>query len=782
MPDQNNGQFKVDPNATDIEKAKAFSDYFGVPFIHLKGKDIPLPVFSKIPLEVCKDFYIVAYEFVKDASPQVLKIAVGDASRIQKKAPAILSELKRKEKINIELAITTMEDFDDALHKYSKLLDEKSKPVEENKKDAEKKHTEQKEDDKKSIKMIDLKNMAIPYDVLTKFPEEISSRYNMVVFEATNDREIKVAAVDPNDIKVKEILEFVKKRNNLSVDLYETSKQSVDWAIRGYLNKPQSMKPEFLEKKPMENHTSEIKLAKPIDYAEKSQVSDISEVDKKKSDEILKTSEPNSSEKTEKDASLKEENRQKEENKEKRKQEESEIKLSQEAPTVAIGDISFSELRQGVGARENVIPNESQSEESEKNLDKLLPQGVKNTRELSDIIKAGFIPKTLAAIIYLAVIAGASDVHIESEKKELRLRFRIDGLLKDIMMLPPELQAPIISRIKILSKLKIDETRIPQDGRFDIKVKDRDIDLRVSTLPTVNGEKAVLRILDKSAGVLSLEDLGMMGHAKEVLEKNIAKPFGVILSTGPTGSGKTTTLYSIINKINKPEINVITLEDPVEYEITGINQCQIKPKIGFGFADGLRSILRQDPNVIMVGEIRDQDTASLATHAALTGHLVLTTLHTNDTAGALPRLINMGVEPFLITSALNCIIAQRLVRKICEHCKEEYKIPNVLQDEIKNEIDKSVNPELNEFKHKDLKFYHGKGCSQCHEGYKGRIGLFEVMDMSDKIEELAVSRVPATFIKAEAIKEGMLTIKEDGLMKVLKGLTTIDEVMRVTTE
>ena len=282
--------------------------------------------------------------------------------------------------------------------------------------------------------------------------------------------------------------------------------------------------------------------------------------------------------------------------------------------------------------------------------------------------------------------------------------------------------------------------------------------------------------------MLNLTDLGLEGKALDVVKKNIIKPYGIILSTGPTGSGKTTTLYSILNKISKPEINIVTLEDPVEYEIPGINQCQIKPKIGFTFAEGLRSILRQDPDIIMVGEIRDQETASMATHAALTGHLVLTTLHTNDTASALPRLINMGVEPFLITSAINCIMAQRLVRKICPKCKEEYKIPEATRKEIMDEINKSTNPELSKYKNTEIKFYHGKGCDNCSNGFKGRIGVFEVMDMTEKVENLAVSRSPATTIKHEAMKEGMLTIKEDGIIKIIKGITTVDEVLRVTTD
>jgi type IV pilus assembly protein PilB len=308
------------------------------------------------------------------------------------------------------------------------------------------------------------------------------------------------------------------------------------------------------------------------------------------------------------------------------------------------------------------------------------------------------------------------------------------------------------------------------------------VDLRISTLPTVHGEKIVMRILDKSSAILNLSKLGFTGLNLKRIEDNIHKPYGIILATGPTGSGKSTTLYAILGEISLPGVNVVTLEDPVEYEIPGINQCQIRPKIGFGFADGLRSILRQDPNIIMVGEIRDSETASLATHAALTGHLVLSTLHTNDAAGALPRLINMGVEPFLITSSINVIVAQRLVRRICDKCKQPKNIRETVLAGLKKEIDNSTNPELAIYKNKPLKFYEGKGCAECNgKGFKGRLGIYEVMTMSDKIEELVVKKMPSSSIQEEAVKEGMITMKQDGLIKSLQGLTTIDEVLRVTT-
>jgi type II secretory ATPase GspE/PulE/Tfp pilus assembly ATPase PilB-like protein len=355
--------------------------------------------------------------------------------------------------------------------------------------------------------------------------------------------------------------------------------------------------------------------------------------------------------------------------------------------------------------------------------------------------------------------------------------------LRDITRIPIDLHPAIVSRIKILSKLKIDEQRIPQDGRFDVNFHDREVDIRVSTLPTANGEKVVLRLLDKSFGILTLEQLGLQGKGFNDLIREISKPHGVILATGPTGCGKTTTLYAILNRVKNPTVNIVTLEDPVEYEIDGINQSQIRPDIGFSFATGLRSILRQDPNIIMVGEIRDTETAQMVTHAALTGHLVLTTLHTNEAASALPRLINMGVEPFLITTALNAIIAQRLLRRICQKCQEEVKLGEAVLNELEDEIKKMPPGTLESVNLKrPFSFRKGKGCDECdNKGYKGRIGIFEVLVVTPAIEDLAVKRRPASEIHEQAIKQGMLTMRQDGILKVLQGLTTYDEVLRVTT-
>lgn len=748
MPDINAGQLNIPEGATDEEKAKAFSDYFGIPFVHLKGKIIPPETLNTIPYDVTKTFDIIAYEFNESKTPAILKVAVGDPSRLQKKAPAILSELKKQKGISIELAVTTREDFDFALNSYKKLstheqtLKSEKVPVQNTKISAG-----------TNYPMIDLREVPITYQVLNKFPEDVAIRYQVAVFEAAGDNKIKVAAVNPRDPKVREILNFVRERNKIDIEIYETSAPSLEWALRRYRNVPPAEVPNAVTPSPRATYTQPKKddLQNNVNIKPKMPSTEIKK-------ELPRFEEKETQERPEK------------------------FRGKDNVPEIKSEEISASGLREPVSEGGTRIFIESVSEEAEKNLDKILPQGIVNTNELGTAIKSGYIPKTLAAILYFAVLEGASDVHLEIDRGVVRLRFRIDGLLRDILKMPIELLAPIVSRIKIMAKLKIDETRIPQDGRFDVMIKNREIDVRVSTLPTIRGEKAVLRILDKSSEQLGLSDLGVMGNAFTILDRNIHKPYGVILSTGPTGSGKTTTLYSIINKINRPEVNVVTLEDPVEYEIPDVNQCQIKPKIGFGFAEGLRSILRQDPNIIMVGEIRDLETASMVTHAALTGHLVLSTLHTNDTASALPRLINMGVEPFLITSAINCILAQRLVRKICPKCKEEYKIPEATIADIKKEIIASNNPELRIYRGKELKFYHGRGCADCTDGYRGRVGIFEILEMSEKIEDLAVSRSPAYSIRNEAINEGMLTIKEDGIIKVLKGLTTIDELLRVTTE
>jgi len=402
------------------------------------------------------------------------------------------------------------------------------------------------------------------------------------------------------------------------------------------------------------------------------------------------------------------------------------------------------------------------------------------------------VVRIVDTILEYAIYENASDIHIEPTEKETIIRYRIDGILRDVMTLPKSVQPGVVARIKILSNLKIDEHRLPQDGRFKINIENQKVSFRVSIIPVFDGEKIVLRLLRESAQVLTLEQLGFLKKPLEVVKRNIKKPHGIILVTGPTGSGKTTTLYSILNILNKPEVNIATIEDPVEYRMPRINQSQVNPKIGFTFAAGLRSLLRQDPNVIMVGEIRDKETADIAVHAALTGHLVLSTLHTNDAATTLPRLERMGVPSFLIASTVNIIIAQRLVRKICLNCIESYTLTKKNIRELEKQVDfkkvlKSLEKEgaiVSADQPLDsLLFYRGKGCKQCNgEGYKGRIGIYEVLENTEAIQKIVLEGGSAKEIYDKAVEEGMVTIANDGFFKAKMGITTIEEVLRVTQE
>ncbi len=382
--------------------------------------------------------------------------------------------------------------------------------------------------------------------------------------------------------------------------------------------------------------------------------------------------------------------------------------------------------------------------------------------------------KILDTIMEYATAENASDIHFEAAEKEFLVRFRVDGVLRDILNLPKSIHPAIIARIKILSSLKIDEHRVPQDGRFKFKIKDNFIALRVSILPTFYGENIVLRILPESSRPLSLEELGISGHNLDLVKANIKKPHGMILVTGPTGSGKTTTLYSILTILNTTEVNICTVEDPIEYGINRINQTQINPAAGLTFAAGLRALLRHDPNIIMVGEIRDRETADMAIHSSLTGHLVLSTLHTNDAAGTIPRFLDMGAEGFLVASTVNLVIAQRLVRKICTSCIETYKLSDDMVNYLKKFVDTK---ELNQ------NFYRGKGCEECgHKGYKGRIGIYEALEVNEKIRQLTIKRVSAEEIHAAALENGMVPLFNDGINKASGGVTTIEEVLRVVRE
>ncbi len=394
------------------------------------------------------------------------------------------------------------------------------------------------------------------------------------------------------------------------------------------------------------------------------------------------------------------------------------------------------------------------------------------TKKLEELAEEAPVIKLVNILIMNAIKDGASDIHIEPEENMLRIRYRIDGVMQEVPAPPKNLQAAVISRLKIMSEMDIAEKRVPQDGRFRIKVENRQVDMRVSTLPTIHGENVVMRILDVSKALLGLEQLGFAPDVLAEFTKTINKSYGIVLVTGPTGSGKTTTLYSALNVINTVEKNIITVEDPVEYRLKLIRQAQVNVKAGLTFASGLRAILRQDPDIVMVGEIRDVETAEIAIQAALTGHLVFSTLHTNNAPGAATRLVDMGVEPFLVSSSILAIIGQRLVRKICTNCKEEYHPPEALL------LQAGLDPSK-----KDLKVYHGKGCKVCLDtGYKGRICIFELLLPNDKIRSLIVQKTSMDVIRKEAVAAGMKTMRDDGLIKVMQGVTTVEEVIRATQE
>ena len=390
--------------------------------------------------------------------------------------------------------------------------------------------------------------------------------------------------------------------------------------------------------------------------------------------------------------------------------------------------------------------------------------------------------KIVASTLQEAVDQRASDIHIEPQRTKLRIRFRIDGDLKEVASFPAQLHQPLVSRIKVLSELKIDENRVPQDGRFRTILSGRDIDFRVATFPTPAGEKTVLRILDSTVGLKGLEELGLSPHNMRLVNTGIKKPFGMILISGPTGSGKTTTLYGILQLLNKEGVNIVSLEDPVEYYIEGLNQSQVRPEIGYTFASGLRQILRQDPDVIMVGEIRDAETAELAVHAALTGHIVLSTIHTNNAVSVLPRLLDLGVQKFLLPASLNLMAAQRLVRRLCQDCKKPVEPTADMIKEI-DEAVKTMSPDVAKDIKKPYKVYRSEGCPKCkNKGFIGRVAIFEVFQMTPELsDELSNdSGFSGSRVVSEAKKQGMLTLRQDGVLKALNGEVMLEEVLRDT--
>jgi len=438
-------------------------------------------------------------------------------------------------------------------------------------------------------------------------------------------------------------------------------------------------------------------------------------------------------------------------------------------------EAEFGDLIDNKGTEIKIISEEKEGEKEE---------DLKKTADQMPIIKI------VDTLLRHAILQQVSDIHIEPTEKEVIIRYRLDGILHDAMVLPKKVSSGIIARIKVLSNLKLDEHRLPQDGRFKIETEDYKISFRVSVLPVYDGEKIVMRLLPEDSKGLTLEKLGLIGEGLEKVHRAIKRPNGMILVTGPTGSGKTTTLYTAMDILNEPGVNIATIEDPIEYRMPRINQTQVKAQIGLTFANGLRSLVRQDPDIIMVGEIRDNETASLAINAALTGHLVLSTLHTNSASGSFPRLIDMDIEPFLISSTINVIIAQRLVRKLYPDIKNKYKLTAAEVETLKKEVnldrileilkqEKIIEPKDNWL---SIDFYRPGKSEECLDGYKGRIGIYEVLELSEEIKQLIVKEATSNQIHEQAIKEGMITMMEDGFIKAVQGITSIEEVLRVTEE
>ncbi|MEK9156018.1 MAG: ATPase, T2SS/T4P/T4SS family [Patescibacteria group bacterium] len=740
---------------------KAYGILLKLPFVSLQNFEISKEALAAVPEKFARKYGVVPFGL----NDNILRLAVARPADLLAQYAVGLANLLEKRELTVELYITGENDFISALKQYgsqnkSALLMKRG-----------------------SLPVVYLRNQNISVHLLHKMPKDFIAKYRLVVFAEKQTGGLMIACEEPDSVLTKKIIDYIVKENGVAIELFATSREDIDYVLKKYDQGSQEETESQVEEEPVREGGNKAWSASFLESLFVPKDDPAITIDEVPQLRAFEEGEPKEGERQ-----IAEGQRPKAEESAKSPggETEKEVKIENEPiqaaelPAGAEGD----RLKVPAAAEEVSVKEKRDQQALEENkLDVLLDgREISTDKDLGEIVSEAYVPKIVAGVIDYALVNKASDVHLEPGSKHLRVRCRVDGILRDIVKVPLKLHPPIISRIKIMSRLKIDETRIPQDGRFGLIFKSRNVDVRVSTLPTIHGEKVVLRILDKDQTILSLEDLGMQGSAFNLTIQAIGQPYGIILATGPTGSGKSTTLYALLSRLSIPGINIVTLEDPVEYEVPGVSQCQVKPEIGFNFATGLRSVLRQDPNVIMVGEVRDVETAGMATHAALTGHLVLTTLHTNDTAGTLPRLINMGVEPFLITSSINVVVAQRLVRRICVKCKEEMKVPEKLKEEVAAELQK-IPPRNYADRSRfsgDIHFYYGRGCENCSQGFRGRVGVFEVMGITPEIEELAISRRSANEIKEAAIRSGMITMRQDGILKALQGLTTIDEVLQAT--
>jgi len=749
----------------DLKKlTELFAKSKGIPYVDIKSID--QRAYKMIDSDLAKSFSFIP--FAISEKNKTIQIAIADPAKLFRVSQASLRSIEKKLGYKIEIFLAP-----------KSVLDELPLLISEG----------------GEFPKVDLASYWIDEAVLRKIPYDLASKYKIIIFKQVSSKEYNVAVANATNRSIILMLDQMEKKAGIKFNIFSAPASQLDKILKDYKGRnDQRLKLAEEDKKTEEKveqdleqernklvrEREEKKRAVALKQQEEQQRQELesarAEQEKQKEQERIKDSVMTSDEKAHQTgtAPALAENRQtngdiEKDSGEKKEEGKSILDFNVKIPGVTGGDET------------EVSDEPSEKTEGQKQVDKLEDPDLKkiigeqkpSVELINSFASKGNIPQLLATVIAVAIEQEASDIHIEPFEKSVRLRYRVDGQLADIAQFPPQIQTQVVARVKILSKLKLDEQRVPQDGRFDAKSGKEVVDIRVSSLPTVFGEKIVMRLLSKTKKLDDLADLGIEGINFDRIIEAISKPYGVVLATGPTGSGKSTTLYSVFSRLNKPEVNIITLEDPVEYEIPGINQVQVKPQIGFSFAEGLRSVLRQDPNIIMVGEIRDGETAELAVQAALTGHLVFSTLHTNDAPSALPRMYNLGVEPFLLTSAINAVIGQRLVRRVCAKCRQEVTLPQSVVFQVKKELD-PLNLNM------PIKFYKGKGCSECKEGFKGRLGIYEVLKMSKAIEDLVLDKKSAGEIFTQAFKEGMITMKQDGLIKAIKGATTVDEVFRVT--